>query len=67
MNTPLDRERQTRDRALAIAHDAERLRLLIESLPMRTDDMIAWRIQLTQIQSAYIDRARNAERNLRGT
>lgn len=42
----LDRERQTRDRALAIVHDAERLRNLIDTLPQRVDDMNRWRLTL---------------------
>ena len=66
---PLDlhRERQTRDRALAIVHDAERLRNMIDILPQRVDDMNNWRLTLTHIQAQYLDLARACDRNLKGT
>ena len=63
----LDRERQTRDRALAIVHDAERLRYLIDTLPQRADRMNNWRLTLVEIQRAYLDLARRCDRNLKGT
>ena len=62
----LDRERQTRDRALAIVHDAERLRNLIDTLPKQADDMNDWRRTLIRIQAQYLDLARNCDRNLEG-
>ena len=63
----LDRERQTRDRALAIVHDAECLLNLIETLPKRIDEMNNWRLTLVEIQRAYLELARACDRNLKGT
>ena len=63
----LDRERQTRDRALAIVHDAERLLNLIETLPKRIDEMNNWRLTLVEIQLAYLELFRACDRNLKGT
>jgi hypothetical protein len=67
MDFDIHRERLTRDRAQAIVHDAERLRNLIDTLPMRTDDMLRWRMALTDMQANYLDLVRACDLNLKGT
>ena len=64
MRTPIPTE-QARDRALAIAHDTERLRNLIDTLPpARIDVLNDWRRTLTAIQTEYVQLVRACDREL---
>ena len=56
---------QVRARALAITHDTERLRNLIDTLPpARIDTLNQWRRTLTAIQTEYVQLVRACDREL---
>lgn len=56
---------QTRDRSLALANDAERLRNMIETVPPAQIDILhQWRLTLTQIQTHYVQAVRQYNRAL---